>query len=57
MYISLEESRDKGFKNWSDGHPAASNDNPENIAEAAALREPPEAPRYPWTVPGVGNNL
>jgi hypothetical protein len=57
MYISLEESREKGFKNWSEAHPPASNDNPGATAKAEVLRKPTEAPRYPWMVPGVGNTL
>jgi hypothetical protein len=55
MYISLEESCEKGFRKWSDAHPPASNDNAGDVAIANALIKPPEAPRDPWLVPGVGN--
>ena len=57
MYISLEESREKGFRNWSDAHPPASNDNPDGLDDAGALRRPPETPRDPWMVPGAGNTF
>ena len=57
MYISLEESQKKGFRKWSDAHPAASNDNPGDFAAADALIKPPEAAHDPWLVPGIANAL
>ena len=57
MYISLKDSREKGFRKWSDAHPAVSNENPGNPAIAAVLAKPPEVRRAPWLVPGVGNTL
>ncbi len=57
MYISLRDSREQGFRKWSDAHPPASNDNPGSVATADALVKPPEGPRDPWLVPGVGNTF
>jgi hypothetical protein len=53
MCISLKESRETGFKQWSDAHPPASNDNPEIFLVSDALVKPLEAPRGPWLVPGI----
>jgi hypothetical protein len=66
MYISLAESLAKGFRRWSDTHPPYGNDNEGDVArlDALAVAEvgseyavmmPPEGPRDPWLVPGVGN--
>ena len=68
MYISLIESRATGFGRWSGAHRAHSNDDADGIARTDALavaalgREyavttPPEGPRAPWLVPGVGNTF
>ena len=57
MHISLKESCKKFFRSWSNTHPPASNDNPGDIPVADALVKPPNAPRDPWLVPGVGNTL
>ena len=66
MYISLAESLAKGFRRWSDAHQPCGNDNEGNVARLDALSPadlgiehavmmPPEGPRHPWLVPGVGN--
>jgi hypothetical protein len=63
MYISLEDSRTKGFMKWSDAHP-------ERLAEARtvaseiaviaapdlaqAVMTPAEQPHRPWLVAGAG---
>jgi len=57
MYISLKESCEKGFRKWSDAHPTAGNDNPDDIPVMDALAKTPEGSRDPWLVPGVGNTL
>ncbi len=66
MYISLTESRAKGFRRWSDAHQRASNDDADGVARVdaiaafgsgyAAMRAP-ERPPAPWLVPGVGNTF
>jgi hypothetical protein len=66
MYISLAESVAKGFRRWSDAHQPHGNDNDGDVARRDALARadlsieyavmmPPEGPRDPWLVPGVGN--
>ncbi len=66
MYISLAESVAKGFRRWSDAHGPCSNDNEGEVVRLDALASadlgieyavmmPPEGPRDPWHVPGVGN--
>jgi hypothetical protein len=66
MYISLAESRAKGFRRWSDAHPPSGNDNESAVVRLDALASlgldteyavmmPPQGPRDPWLVPGVGN--
>ena len=66
MYISLTESRTKGFRRWSDAHQSASNDDADGVARADALgvaafgsgyaaMTAPEGSRAPWLVPRVGN--
>jgi len=66
MYISLAESLAKGFRRWSDAHQPGGNDNEDEIAGLDALASadlgieyavmmPPEGPRDPWLMPGVGN--
>ncbi len=57
MYISLLESRAKGFGKWSAAHGPASNDNAGDVARVDALVKPAEAPRDPWLVPGLRNTL
>jgi hypothetical protein len=68
MYISLAESCATGFRRWSDAHPPYGNDNEGDVARLDALAcadlgieyaviTPPEGPRAPWLVPGVGNTL
>jgi hypothetical protein len=64
MYISLADSRAKGFKKWSDAHQA------ERLGDARAgageggviaapdlaqgVTTPAEQPHRPWLVPGAG---
>ncbi len=66
MYISLAESLAKGFRRWSNAHQPCGNDNEVKVARLDALVSadsgieyavimPPEGPRDPWLVPGVGN--
>jgi hypothetical protein len=68
MYISLMESRAKGFRRWSGAHRQHSNDDADGIARVDALAvaasgrgyavmTPPDGPRAPWLVPGVGNTF
>jgi hypothetical protein len=68
MYISLIESRAKGFRRWSSAHRPHSNDDAHGVVRADALAiaalgskyavmTPPEGPRTPWLVPGVGNTF
>ena len=66
MYISLANSRARGFKKWSDAH-RPDNDDDDNSGGATpiAIVEPPdeggaaiEEPHHqPWAVPGVGTSL
>jgi hypothetical protein len=66
MYISLVESRAKGFRRWSQTHQPHSNDDADGIAGIDALAvaafgseyaetSPAERQRAPWLVPGVGS--
>jgi len=66
MYISLAESLATGFRRWSDASQPCGNDNEVEVARLDALAAadlgieyavmmPPEGPRDPWLVPGVGN--
>jgi hypothetical protein len=64
MYISLEDSRAKGFKKWADAH------QPERLSDARigageggviaapdlaqGVTTPAEQPHRPWLVPGAG---
>jgi hypothetical protein len=64
MYISLTESRAKGFRLWSETHEPHSNDGSRFDALAIAASASgypatpgPEQPRAPWLVPGVGNTF
>jgi hypothetical protein len=68
MYISLAESRAKGFRRWSDAHLPSGNDNEGDVARLDALAAaalgiehtvmtPPNAPHSPWLMPGVGNTF
>jgi len=70
MYISLAESRAKGFRKWSDAHPPQSNDDDGEVARDDAIAiaiadlaidyaamSLPEQTHGPWRVPGVGNAL
>jgi|HubBroStandDraft_6_1064221.scaffolds.fasta_scaffold1854059_1 hypothetical protein len=58
MRISLVDSSEKGFKRWSDAHPARSAPGGAIVAVDQDL-DPPmitpiEPPHRPWHVPGVG---
>ena len=66
MYISLAESLATGFRRCSDAYQPCDNDNEVEVARLDALAAadlgieyavmmPPEGPRDPWLVPGVGN--
>jgi len=64
MYLSLTESRAKGFRLWSETHQPHSNDRSRFDALAVpasgggyAVMPAPEQPRAPWLVPGVGNTF
>ena len=68
MYISLTESRAKGFRRWSETHQPHSNDDADDVARITALAiaaagggyaamTAPERPPAPWLVPGVGNTF
>lgn len=68
MYISLTESRAKGFRRWSEIQQAHSNDDAEGVARVDALAvaafgggyaamTAAEGPSAPWLVPGVGNTF
>jgi len=68
MYISLADSRAKGFRRWSDAHQPHGNDNEGDVARLDALAgadlgieyavmTPPEGPHAPWLMPGVGNTF
>jgi hypothetical protein len=55
MRISLSESRSKGFKKWSDAHPAKPeqlNGNGHEVDYPMIM--PAERPHLPWLVPGTG---
>ena len=63
MYISLEDSRAKGFMKWSDAHPERSGEARTVAGEGAlvagpdlaqAVMTPAEQPHRPWLVPGAG---
>lgn len=67
MYISLGNSRARGFRTWPDAIRCA-NDDDDNSGGATpiAIAEPPdedddaaikEPPHQPWVVPGVGTSL
>lgn len=67
MYISVTESRAKGFRRWSEIHQPRSNDvcvlaQVDVLAIATmdrgyAAMTAPEGLRAPWLVPGVGNTF
>ena len=66
MYISLANSRARGFKKWSDAvRPGNDDDDNSGGAIPIAIVEPPdengaaiEEPFHqPWVVPGVGTSL
>lgn len=63
MYISLIESRAKGFRRWSEAHQPASNDDADGMARVDALAIAALGSQYavmapaPWLVPGVGNTF
>ena len=59
MYISLQDSCEKGFKKWSDAHQPISSTNvaPGDAIVIAGLVTPPELPHGPWLVPGQGNTF
>jgi hypothetical protein len=61
MYISLENSRVKGFKKWANTHRPSNDDVEPGGATPIAVRElpsdrdaPADLPHRPWGVPGVG---
>jgi hypothetical protein len=68
MYISLTESRAKGFRRWSEIHQIHSNDDGDGVARVDALAVAALGGKYavmtatarrpaPWQVPGVGNTF
>ena len=64
MYISLEDSRAKGFKKWADAHqPERLGDARTGAGEGGVIAAsdlvqgattPAEQPHRPWLVPGAG---
>jgi hypothetical protein len=63
MYISLEDSRTKGFMKWSDAHPERPGEARTVAGEIAVVAAPDlaqavmtsaEQPHRPWLVPGAG---
>jgi hypothetical protein len=63
MYISLEDSRAKGFMKWADAHPERLGEAHTVAGEGAvisapdlaeAVMTPAEQPHRPWLVPGAG---
>jgi hypothetical protein len=63
MYISLEDSRAKGFMKWADAHPERLGEASTVAGEdavisapdlAEAVMTPAEQPHRPWLVPGSG---
>ena len=63
MYISLEDSRAKGFMKWADAHPEGLGAARAVAGEGAvisapdlaeAVMTPAEQPHRPWLVPGAG---
>jgi hypothetical protein len=63
MYISLEDSRAKGFMKWADAHPEGLGEARTVAGEGAvisapdlaeAVMTPAEQPHRPWLVPGAG---
>jgi hypothetical protein len=65
MYISLANSRTKGFKKWSDSHHRGSNDDdqPGGATPIAVAVQPVddaethEQAHRPWLVPGAGGSF
>ena len=63
IYISLPDSRAKGFMKWSDAHPERLGE-PRTVAGegpviaapdlAQTVMTPAEQPHRPWLVPGIG---
>jgi hypothetical protein len=61
MYISLEDSRTKGFMKWYDAHPERLGEPIAGEVAAVAASDlaksvmtPAEQPHRPWLVPGAG---
>ena len=63
IYISLADSRAKGFMKWSDAHPERPGEARTVAGEGAvmaapdiapAVMTPAEQPYRPWLVPGAG---
>jgi hypothetical protein len=63
MYISLEDSRTKGFMKWCDAHPERLGGARTVAGEVAVMAAPDlaqavmtsaEQPHSPWLVPGAG---
>jgi hypothetical protein len=62
MYISLKDSRAKGFRNWADTHhPDDGKGGRDDGSAAVVIPAPddavlthPERPHRPWLVPGAG---
>ena len=63
IYISLADSRAKGFMQWSDAHPERLGEARTVAGEGAvisapdlteAVMTPAEQPHRPWLVPGAG---
>ena len=65
MYISLANSREDGFKKWSDAREPDNDDDNLGGASPIAVTEPPrddreavqEEPHRPWIVPGAGGSF
>ena len=65
MYVSLADSRAKGFMKWSDAHPERPGEARTVAGEgslvaapdlAQAVMTPAEQPHRPWLVPGAGRS-
>jgi hypothetical protein len=63
MYISLEDSRAKGFMKWADAHPERLDEARTVAGEGGVIAVPDlaqavtmlvEQPHRPWLVPGAG---
>ena len=59
MRISLADSTESGFKQWSAAHTEGRDRPAEGEECGPGIQEPPslDGPHQPWLVPGVGNVL